>query len=906
MLERIFNLSEYGEKLNEHIKVKIYEIEKDFENIKGQLSAIEHADDETLKSAQESMEKLEKQKAAELAKFKNIEAEYLKIKDLYETSQNITVFENELKSQQLEKDYFDRLKGKIVLSAKAKEVEPSWQKYKELSTMLIKMRKEIAEISQSLQKIAGVIDQTEKKDEIIRQSAETELPVLYDKKSKLEQGKGLQDKFDIIKKTIEENGAKAEEIKNSMLKVAEQKNKNQIRRTEITAAIHGYDELFKENSPRIARRPLLMEGQKLEYASVTAKAEADRAKQQQEKIKAEKEKIVQEIHEAEENIERSTQLYEKRKSSIEGTINQYKSFKADYVREETALEEELESLLRNEAAYNIAIRLEEDTPCPVCGSTHHPHLAEMKEESAEKIKKLKEEIAHYKKEIEDTDKIILSFTNGYGSEKTADVIVEINNLNVQIASNNTKKEILSEKLKEVKLQYEAAVNSAEGAIKIQFEKSNEFNKFKANNGFGEISRELEELNDIEKSMAENEAERYALHQEYDSLMTSFNGIAEKQGQLEAELSGINAAMREQNNQLKETGEQLQQLVSEGTVYDELDRVNARIDEIDNAKKESAKAVEDIRQKKTDMESRMQMLVVSSENAQKNSEDLQENIRAMLDGTGIKTPDIILQAKLSPEMETNYNIEIKRYEQNITKLETSIAIAREKLKGKTVTATEYDTIAKEYDRMGIKRDEAVAAIEVARTEFERLNESNRKWKIVSENHKELGTRLDSFNQIKKLLAGNKFVEYVAEESLRYVLLEASETLSSLTHRRYRLELGADGEFVVKDYLNGGTYRSVSTLSGGEVFLTSLSLATALSKQIQLKGQSPLEFFFLDEGFGSLDGELLDTVITSLENLASKTRVIGVVSHLKELQERIPRRLYVTRDEYNSSVIKIENS
>ena len=111
-------------------------------------------------------------------------------------------------------------------------------------------------------------------------------------------------------------------------------------------------------------------------------------------------------------------------------------------------------------------------------------------------------------------------------------------------------------------------------------------------------------------------------------------------------------------------------------------------------------------------------------------------------------------------------------------------------------------------------------------------------------------------------------------------------------------------MVKDYLSGGSYRTVGTLSGGETFLTSLSLAVALSKQIQLKGKSPLEFFFLDEGFGSLDTELLDTVISSLEKLSGSSRVIGVVSHLKQLQERIPRRLYVSRDEYNSSTITLE--
>ncbi|NMB97613.1 MAG: DNA exonuclease, partial [Clostridiaceae bacterium] len=65
----------------------------------------------------------------------------------------------------------------------------------------------------------------------------------------------------------------------------------------------------------------------------------------------------------------------------------------------------------------------------------------------------------------------------------------------------------------------------------------------------------------------------------------------------------------------------------------------------------------------------------------------------------------------------------------------------------------------------------------------------------------------------------------------------------------------------------------------------------SKQIQLKGQSPLEFFFLDEGFGTLDGDLLDIVLDSLERLSNKERVIGVISHVPDMRVRIPRRLIV---------------
>ena len=124
--------------------------------------------------------------------------------------------------------------------------------------------------------------------------------------------------------------------------------------------------------------------------------------------------------------------------------------------------------------------------------------------------------------------------------------------------------------------------------------------------------------------------------------------------------------------------------------------------------------------------------------------------------------------------------------------------------------------------------------------------------------------------------------MAEEQLVQVCRAASERLGFLTKRRYALEVDSGGGFVIRDDAGGGVRRPVSTLSGGETFLASLALALALSSQIQLRGKYPLQFFFLDEGFGTLDPELLDTVITALEKLHHETLAVGVISHVPELR------------------------
>ena len=109
----------------------------------------------------------------------------------------------------------------------------------------------------------------------------------------------------------------------------------------------------------------------------------------------------------------------------------------------------------------------------------------------------------------------------------------------------------------------------------------------------------------------------------------------------------------------------------------------------------------------------------------------------------------------------------------------------------------------------------------------------------------------------------------------------------------------------DLFNGGNARGVYTLSGGETFLVSLSLALALSAEICARSLRPIEFFFLDEGFGTLDERLVDTVMDSLFKLKNENFSIGIISHVEELKHRIDRKLTVRKaTEKHGSQIQAE--
>jgi exonuclease SbcC len=160
-------------------------------------------------------------------------------------------------------------------------------------------------------------------------------------------------------------------------------------------------------------------------------------------------------------------------------------------------------------------------------------------------------------------------------------------------------------------------------------------------------------------------------------------------------------------------------------------------------------------------------------------------------------------------------------------------------------------------------------------------------------------MEYLHTLQKLFAGKKFVQYIAAERLAYISGEASELLDVISNGRFGLETDEAGNFIIRDYVNGGAVRSVFSLSGGETFLVSLALALALSTQIQMKNEAVLDFFFLDEGFGTLDEDLLNEVMETLERLQNRDRVIGLISHVSELKERVPVKLFVSPPEMGGS-------
>lgn len=171
--------------------------------------------------------------------------------------------------------------------------------------------------------------------------------------------------------------------------------------------------------------------------------------------------------------------------------------------------------------------------------------------------------------------------------------------------------------------------------------------------------------------------------------------------------------------------------------------------------------------------------------------------------------------------------------------------------------------------------------------------------------ELKARFDVADDLAKVMQANKFQAFVQGEALQLLAEGGSRTLQALSTGRYRLQVDPlrQQDFEVIDTWNGDEARSVKTLSGGETFLASLALALTMAESLPALAATQrvvLDSIIIDEGFGSLDPEALDRAADALDALRSQNRMVCVITHLKELADRLPARVVVHKTETGSTL------
>jgi DNA repair protein SbcC/Rad50 len=202
--------------------------------------------------------------------------------------------------------------------------------------------------------------------------------------------------------------------------------------------------------------------------------------------------------------------------------------------------------------------------------------------------------------------------------------------------------------------------------------------------------------------------------------------------------------------------------------------------------------------------------------------------------------------------------------------------------------------------------AVAARTVrAENELKAVRQDRKKAARLDEQIRQRREEEQVATMLGQLLRAGSFERWLCSEALDSLVEEASVTLMELSGGQYQLDRDDRNDLVVIDYEDAGARRPVHTLSGGETFQASLALALALSRQVVglSAGMRDLNSMFLDEGFGTLDEDTLETVGTTLERLsADSDAMIGIITHVAALAERAPIRFVVSHTGATSALRK----
>ena len=372
-------------------------------------------------------------------------------------------------------------------------------------------------------------------------------------------------------------------------------------------------------------------------------------------------------------------------------------------------------------------------------------------------------------------------------------------------------------------------------------------------------------------------------------------IKNKQIEIEKHMMHTKTKWESKQEQLLEKRDRLYQIVGQRDVQDVWHEVHDRLSLLQKNLLDKNKQREASQLNEHELAQRLMVLSEAVCNAYRHSQQAQSRWLELLKETFFSSEEQVYAFQKIADQRKEMEHKIMHYRDREQTIAVHLRNVQSNLGDASFTKQQWQNAKQVAEQARARYEQAIVQQARTKNNVEYIETRHARYEQLEEQRQQVKKQANRLQQLQLCLRGNAFVEYMAEEQFFQVSRAASWQLRRLTNERYSLETDSEGAFVICDHMGGGHKRSIYTLSGGEIFLTSLCLALALSAQIQLRGKYPLQFFFLDEGFGTLDSEKLDVVITMLEKLRDDRLCVGLISHVAELRARIANQLIIVPDE-----------
>ena len=561
---------------------------------------------------------------------------------------------------------------------------------------------------------------------------------------------------------------------------------------------------------------------------------------------------------------------------------EYKEFEVEYKKVKENYEK-MDDLYKKEQAGILASKLQENEPCPVCGSTNHPNKATIKENlkipTKEELKVAKENLD--KLEKENLEKINNLTT--LNSNKTTYLEQVNNHLSMLSATLNIDKTFNSETAKVVKnlgTELKSVIDKLKDELLKVIDKISLKEKIEK-----ELNLITTTINEREQSLIKLEECEKNYTTELTQNITKIDEYKKEIPENITDLKTLNNLIEVKTKELNISKEKLAKLRLEN------ENLAKKLEGENSTSKEINKSIEELK------------LEIANNKANFNEaikEQGFDNIQTYEDAK----LQISMVESLEKEVE-NYNSELK-----LTKAKQEDIINKTKdivFMDITTIDEEIRSIQNNKKELESKLRELHAIIVGNKTVLKNVENLNIEFKEIEEEYKVVGELADLANGKKAPYIS--FERYILASYFEDIIEAANIRLEKMTGDRFSLirktskskGAGQKGlELEIYDNYTDSS-RDVSSLSGGESFKASLSLALGLSDIVQSNaGGVSLDTMFVDEGFGTLDPQSLDNAIDSLLELQRGGRLVGIISHVEELKERIDAKLEVTSTSKGSKV------
>ena len=525
------------------------------------------------------------------------------------------------------------------------------------------------------------------------------------------------------------------------------------------------------------------------------------------------------------------------------------------------------------ALQQYADSLDDGKPCPLCGSEHHPAVLHTDGAVSEEIKNIESQRS-------DLNRLELSVRQ---------FLSPVERIFNQIESLEKQKSTIKQRWQEVKIRMDA---HDQVFVWTKFDKNNRES----------FDKHFEEVVKNQAGIKENEAVIKSMAAKIEAeLLDKVEKIEKPLQNLRNDILKVENTVATLTDQLEKVRLADFEAQEKASISDQIEELKSQYKELNRLYEQTERQLDILEKEKNTITGSQETLFIALEANRSELSVTQTALQNQLTTYGFESEEWVGSMLGKPIIIGTERKAIDHFKTELNNTRRDLDVLQKEHAGEVYDAEKHAVILK-------KKELLTASLNSKRKEEGRLDglllkmaEDLTKKALLLKEKARLELRKEHLDDLARLFRSSGFVDYASSIYLQNLIHAANDRFHQMTHQQLHLELGEGNSFWVRDLLNGGHMRLLKTLSGGQKFQAALSLALALADHIHIRNESKHNFFFLDEGFGSLDKNALQTVFETLKSLRKENRIVGIISHVEDLQQEIQTYLRIIESDEGSKIV-----